>query len=462
MSSRIVLAIIVSVLALACTSPPATTTDASTPTDTSLAPDAATPTDYVFDTLETRTATVLDAPRQVELVRATRPDGAHTYLLYVHSQTASGAPLVIVNQPYSGIDWTGEAVDARWAAGGDGLRPDVDAPAYDGDDVIHYAAQTVQAAADDCVAWLANGMACVEVYARFYAGGTLLDDALDAATAYHFALSRAAELDLTRIGAWGGSWGGMMTLEGAARAPAGARPRTIVALSPPSDFVDLAAWTDVDLPPVYPRPADVEAFFSPYWRRATPDLGRTPVADARSLLFRPEGLCAQLPTDTWVFHDEWDTLIPVRQSEALAMTCPDRAHGIWWRRQTPTDYADIGLDHGAFGREPGFPTVYAFAISRIVTSLVADRATTWIGLVHEPALASFLGTVHDEQAAGGDTTYALAPLRTLADMPQLFDPTDGTFHVGADVVAAAVNAVWGTTYDGAGVRAALALGLPTP
>lgn len=453
-------ALLVSALALACSSPPASL-DAATG-DAGGSPDAPTPDTGAparFETLAERSVTLLEAPRRVELIRHTRDDGARTYLLYVHASVASDAPVVISNQPYAGIDWTGEDVDARWAAGGAGLHPDVDAPAYDGDDVINYAPQTVDAAVNDCIAWVANGFACIEVYARFYAGGSLVDDALDAASAYDFALSRDAELDLSRIAAWGGSWGGMMTLEGAARAPTGARPRTIVALAPPSDFADLATWTDVDLPAVYPRPADVEAFFSPYWRRASPDIGRTPSGEARSLLFRPEGLCPALPADTWLIHDEWDTLIPFRQSDALAAACP--AHGIWWRRQTPTDFADIGLDHGAFGREPGFPTAYTFAIALIVRSLAPASAPTYLGILHEPALESFLSTVKAEQTAGGDVTYALEPLRAVVDArAQMFDPVSGTIAPGADVVAQALNAVWGTTFDGPAARAQLATGLP--
>jgi hypothetical protein len=255
----------------------------------------------------------------------------------------------------------------------------------------------------------------------------------------------------------------MMTLQGAARAPSGAHPRVVVALSPPSDFVDLAAWTDHDLPAVYPRPADVEAFFSPYWRRIAPDLGRMPTVASASPFYRPEGLCPMLAQDTWVLHDDWDTLIPVRQSEALAAACPAHVRPIFWRRQTPTDFSVIGLDHGAFGREEVVPSSLSFTMAAIVGTLTPPAATSWIGVVHVPTLEVFLGTVHDEQRASGDTTYAIAPLLALADpRARLLDPGDGSVTPAGDAVATAVNAVWGTTFDAAGVRAQLAIGLPSP
>ncbi len=284
--------IVLGALLSGCGTAASSAPDASRATDATPAPDsgatdAGAPGSFV--TIEERSVTLLDAPRRVELIRHVRDDGARTYLLYVHASAPADAPVVISNQPYAGIDWTGEEVDARWAAGGTGLRPDVDAPAYDGNDVTSYAPQSVQAAVDDCVAWIANGFACIEVYARFYAGGTLVDDALDAASAYELALARDAELDLTRIAAWGGELGRDDDARGAARAPAGARARTLVALAPPSDFVDLARWTDSDLPAVYPRPADVEAFFSPYWRRASPTSGARRRPTRRACSSGPKG-----------------------------------------------------------------------------------------------------------------------------------------------------------------------------
>lgn len=134
-----------------------------------------------------------------------------------------------MNEPYAGIDWTGEAVDTRWAALGDGAYPHVDAPDYDGDDVIGYALEPVDRAADAVVVWLLNGLATIRVYGRFYAGGAQHMHALDAAAGYHFAATRADELDLSRLGGFGMSWADYYALRRGPRprrgAPARARGR---------------------------------------------------------------------------------------------------------------------------------------------------------------------------------------------------------------------------------------------
>jgi hypothetical protein len=168
------------------------TEDASAVEDSAPA-DAAGPAEWSFEILETRTVTALEMPREAHLVRASRPDGARSYLLYLPVARA-GAPMVVFTQPYAGIDWTGEDLDARWAARGPGTHPDDEAPGYDGDDLIAYEPQSPQQATDASIVWLANQVAVVHAYGRFYAGGSIEDDALDAAAPYHFARTRD-ELD---------------------------------------------------------------------------------------------------------------------------------------------------------------------------------------------------------------------------------------------------------------------------
>lgn len=419
--------------------------------------DAPTPRER-FEVIEERMVTVLDVPRRVELIRGTRIDGVHTYLLYVHA-TAEPAPLMILNQPYAGIDWTGEAVDARWAAQGPGLQPDVDAPAYDGDDVTSYAPQTVQAAAEDGLVWLANGMAVVQVYARFYAGGSLADDAEDAAMGYAFAASRAREIDVTRIGSFGGSWGGMMALFGAARADR-AHARAVVAMAPPSDFIDLYQHTQVEMPVAFPRPADVEAFFSPYWRRATPAIGFPPLAtDPRALEFSPAGLCEALPDDVMVPHDDWDLLIPVRDTERLAAACGSKVRPLYFRRG-PIDYATTPLDHGPFNSDPVFSPVLTLSTLHLLHALLPASAMR-LAIGHGASLETFLVLVRAARDAGEDVSWAVLPLREVADARvSLLDPSTGSFIAGGDMLLEPFNRVFSTSFDVAGLRAQLEIGLP--
>lgn len=415
---------------------------------------------WSFVTLETRTFTVNDTAVTVEFIRAERPDGGKSYLLYQHA-LAPGAPLVIVNEPYARIDWTGEDVDARWYALGDVGQPDVDAPNYNGTDVIAVPRQTPEEAVNGNTPWTINGFASIHAYARFYAGGSLEDDALDAAAPYYFARTRPAEIDLSRIGSFGGSWGGMMALFGARRSPEGARAHAVAALSPPSDFVDLWAWSRTDLPAVYPNTTVVSTFFSPYWRRAVPSVGDPPTSSGAGKPFTHAGLCPGLPGKVLVPHDAWDLLIPVRQTENLAAACAN-VEPLYWRRP-PIDYGKASFDHGPAATEGSMPSMLTFSMTFLVEALAPPSAPVLMAAASKSSLAIHLRLVLAEQKAGRDVGYMLPRLRELAEPRlKLFDGDTNQFVDGADLLAGAINDVWKTSYDGPGVRAQLATGLPAP
>jgi hypothetical protein len=419
---------------------------------------------WSFTILEGRTVKSLDRDAKIELIRATRPDGVASYLLYAPSPIAPAGPaaVVVMNEPYAGIAWTGEEVDERWAKLGDGLHPDTDAPSPDGDDVIAYQGQTVQQAVDQDLVWHINGFAAVHAYARFYAGGDVAGDVLDAAAAYAFIASRGAAFDPARIGAFGGSWGGMMTLFGARKAPAEARPKALAALTPLSDFVDEYQWTQTDLPKLYRAPADVEAFFSPYWRRAAPSMGRPPEPGAKSEPFTQKGLCVDLPGKVFAPQDDWDLLIPIRQTESLAEACGANIEPLYWRRG-PIDYQTVALDHGILGQEPKAPSVYTFAWTFLASALAPEGNAPIVTAGYGPALETFLTTVHEAQLAGRDSGAVLPRLRELAaPRVSLFESDAQAFLPGAEVLAGAINHVWGTSYTADTLRTQLSQGLPMP
>ncbi|RYE85899.1 MAG: hypothetical protein EOO75_16420 [Myxococcales bacterium] len=402
--------------------------------------------------------------RTMERVRATRPDGKHAYLVYVHGP-ATLSPLMVMEQPYDGIDWTGEAVDQKWAARGDGLHPDDDAPGYDGDDLTAYHLATPEEAAGQATPHLFNGNAVVLAYGRFYAGGSLEDDIVDATSAYHFALARPGELDASRVAVFGGSWGGMMSLFGASRVPAGVTLRAVVALSPPSDFVDLWDWVTVTGPAVYPDQASFAAFYSPYQRRILAATGGTPAqAPAAWEPYRPGALCGGLAGPTLVLHDTWDVLIPCDQTRALTQACPGAVTPMLWPRPLPIDYAAVKMDHGLFGKEPGLPTPLTFAYLHAHRALRAPSVSAPLyAFLHGEALHELAGLLRAAQLRGEDVSYAAPVLGELCD-PRVtaLDPVDGSMTKGAAALVTQVNAVWGTTFTETSVCEQLASGLPSP
>ncbi len=79
-----------------------------------------------------RTVTVLGVTRELVLLRLPTADGKSTFAVWAPPLPGAGVqPAVLPTQPYDGIDWSGEAVDARWAsacATGACLRSDTDGP----------------------------------------------------------------------------------------------------------------------------------------------------------------------------------------------------------------------------------------------------------------------------------------------------------------------------------------------
>jgi hypothetical protein len=414
---------------------------------------------WAFTVIKEDTFPINGLPVKCEFIRADRPDGRHSYLFYVHSYKPGAVPLLIENEPYHGIDWTGEDVDTRWAALGTGGHPDVDAPNYNGNDQIAYALQSPQDAVTASVVSAFNGYATIRAYARFYAGGSLEDDVLDAAAPYFFARTRPTEIDLSRIGSIGASYGAMMALFGASHSPKDAAPRAIAAMSPPSDWVDLWPYSMTELPAEYPKPDDVHGFYSPYWRRALPTLG-SPPEGAAAQPYTHAGLCASLPGHVLAAHDSWDIIIPVRQTQNLVKACSN-VEPVYWPRGPLNYAAATAIDHGPAPSEGPIPTMDTFSYTFLVEQIAPEGAAVLFSAISTPALVTNLKLIAAAQKAGDDVSYILPRLRELVD-PRLQLYEGNNKATGSSFVAAAINQVYGTTFDETSIRTQLATGLPPP
>ncbi len=396
----------------------------------------------------------------VEFIRAERPDGGTSYLLYQHAEAAK-APLVIMTEPYAGIDWTGEEIDAKWAGMGNGGHPDVDAPDYDGEDMIAYQLQDPAEAIGSNNVWAFNGFAAIHAYGRFYAGGTLADDVLDSVAPYAFARTRQGEIDLERMGAFGSSWGGMMALFGASNAPADAAPRTVVPISAPSGVDDLWVWSTDTFPAASNNPGMVTGFYSPYWRRMTPTVGEPPNG-APAEPYNPAGVCAGLSGTIIMPHDEWDAIIPVAQTQSLAAACAN-VSPIYWPRATPLDLTTAQMTHGPFVGEGLLPAVLIYTYTALVVTLAPPEQMAVYSLTSGPSLTLHLEAVLAEQQAGHDVAWIVPRLRELADPRlQTFVAETNQLVPGADVLVDVVNDLWGTNFDADELRTQLETGLPDP
>ena len=104
-----------------------------------------------------------------------------------------------------------------------------------------------------------------------------------------------------------------------------------------------------------------------------------------------------------------------------------------------------------------------YALTYLHLRLARPEQTVVWGLVARPHLDRHLTLIHAAQVAGEDVPWAAPRLRELCD-PRLylFDVAEDPIALrsGAETVAAAVNARWGTAYTAATIEAGLAQGLP--
>jgi len=131
---------------------------------------------------------------------------------------------------------------------------------------------------------------------------------------------------------------------------------------------------------------------------------------------------------------------------------------VYWRRAGAPDPASP--THGPLLDEPTIPSVTTYGLTYLHRRLAAPGQNL-IEIYAPAALIAHLTTLRDAQTRGADVGFAAPRLRELCDPHvYLLDATTTQLAPGAADVAAAVNQVWGTTYDATTIDAALANGLP--
>lgn len=411
-----------------------------------------------------------DNTTEYELVQLRREDGGATFVQWVHPLPADRghASVVVQTLPYEGIDFGGDAVDAEFAgaaARDDGFFDDV-ACDDDNDRGVAYFGTSADEAAGNALTHVLNGHGALLVFGRYYACDSLDGEVQDLRAALRFLKARADEsdeVDVTRVGITGNSWGGFLALYGAVRAPDDVVPAVVVPLNPPAIMTRMYEGLDV-LRDRYPHPEQL-TFFDSYLQRIEQSTGGPPGVGDFSR-FDVDDLCAGLRAKHTLFlHDTWDTLVPFSSSEELVETCSSDGsdvQGLWWRRQGDVDYDAVGLDHGLLGREPGYPSVFTLSTSYLYAHL-NDDAHPIFTFASRGGITAFLQLVHDDQAAGSDVEHARVRVEEAVEAGALVLLVDEGVGAAADAVwADAVNAVWGTAFDGASLRAQLLTGFPPP
>jgi pimeloyl-ACP methyl ester carboxylesterase len=400
---------------------------------------------------------------QYQLLRLQEPGKAPTYAQWFPPRNPGVWPTLMLTRPYDGISWTGEAVDALWAARGPGMYPDESEPhSHAGSSSIVYSLSTPEMITADSFIYLYHGFGVLSVFGRFYAGGDIQNDRDDMHAGMLF-LAQAQGVDRSRIGIFGGSWGGFEALYAAADAPAEARPKVGVALFPLSDFARQLDYLNSVVPSRVTDPAKRESystFFEPYRRRIFATTGGAPGAPGTDYSrWTREHLASKLDMPFLVIHEDWDTLVPVEETRTLAPLVGPKMTPLYFQHLDAPDWNTLALSHGPL-MEQDTQAVQTLTVGHLLTNL--DSSSQYLIVPYtQSALVNWLWEVRVLQWYGRDVSTVAPLLRELADPRVLFfELSNGQVVFGADWVAAAINALWGTQYTSATIRDALATGLP--
>ena len=376
------------------------------------------------------------------------------YAMWIPPVGGEARPAVLMTCPYDYISWNGDSVPIG-------------------------SERNVRDYVDEASLFMLNNMGVLNVFERYYAGGSIRNDVDDTVAGYRFLNDSTGLVDKARIGTWGGSWGGFEALYGAAYSSGGGGmvPKAGVALFPLSDFNDEVAYIETaagSVPNSIPDITDdtkrtqFQDFFAPYLTRIRATTGWEAWTGA--------GLVSKLATPFIVVHDEWDTLVPFEQSRYLAdnstLVIPlffyqDTQRDLnvlpyGWGHGELREYALDGTPPPAAGVVYGISSTLASAY--LLTKLAAPDQAQVITGYDEAALADFISYVRTNKCGGKTVGWAAALLQNCADDRMVMVNMSGFAAApGAEVIAGAFSAAnWGAAgyRNAAGVHDALGAGLP--
>lgn len=395
-----------------------------------------------------------------QLLRFEVEGKAPSYGQYFPPPDGGTGPIVVVTQPYAAAAWTGEEVDSRWAAKATmyALYPDTDCPGFDGGDSIIYQPMTVADGVGQSFIYLYHGLGVLQVFERFYTGGSIQNDVDDTTAAFRF-LAAEPTVKKDEIAIFGGSWGGFEAVYGAMRAPAAVRPKLGLVAYPLTDFeVQEHYLTHLDERFTTVAARDTMThFFAPYRRRIAASTATQGFSEFNSLAVR-----TNLKTPLVIIHDSWDVLVPIEETRSLvdagigvdATILPHIGAAPW---------DTFGLKHFPVAPDEAHneSAVITFATAHLLVGLTPATQTLFVPVDSAELHAFFVAQHAVQQAVGGSMTELARRMNELAD-PRIwvFEPGGSFAMTGDEWITGEVNSIWGTSFTKTTIKAQLAMGLP--
>ncbi len=431
------------------------------------------------EVLSTGTYTLVDQTWAYQNLRLPNKTGGYAYAKYYPASGTGPHPVIVLTKPYAGIDWTGEAVDTRWAndfnaymtAGGlpPMCAPDVDGPDYNSQtsSTTCYSLSNANKIGDEAFIYLWNNYSVLVTYGRFYAGGNVANDIDDVIAGLRF-LATQNEVDRSQIGIIGGSWGGFETLYAALNAPVDVRPAAAVAMFPVSDFFGLVNFINTQLPALVTDNSVLKKysqFYDPYLRRFFATTGKAPNTNYSG--YTLDDLTALASVPMLIPHDDGDTILPAKFSHNFANTNPALVEGFWYKQLDKAPWASVVTEHGQIGNFVTIPIHLTFSTAYLFNKLNnAGQSLLYIPY-GKTDMQTFFSNIHTYQLEKRDVSWLVPRLIEMCDSAiSMYEFTPGNtspITKGDLFVAKSLNAVWGTSLTSTTVLAYLRNnGIPSP
>ncbi len=336
-----------------------------------------------------------------KLLRLTGDKGLETYALWIEPKASVGS-VVVITEPYTGIDWTGLDLDQKVAALPEaktlGLIEDTYGPWYTKgkSQKIIYEFKSPEDVIAQAIPYTINGIGALFVFPRFYAGKSIADSAEEVALSLEF-LGTQSVVDPKKIGIYGASWGGFEAVHGAARAKPAVKPSIGVAWQPMLNFSRF--WDDYTLNyflRFQNNPSSQKLVFQklePYARRVALSTFEQGNGKYNFSSFGMDFLKANLNTPFLILHDDWDTLVPVEHTNDLLAAMPlGKVETFIVPRSRPIDYTTFDFSHFPVATNPNFDTwgSFVFAYAYLINHLAPKDASYWISLYEANQLWALL------------------------------------------------------------------------
>ncbi len=401
-------------------------------------------------------------------LRLPNKTGGFAYATYYQANGAGPHPVIVMTQPYDGINWTGEAVDNRWAAeyntyvAAGGIppmcAPDVDGPNYNSktSSTTCYTLPSNAQTGDQAFIYLWNNFSVLMTYGRFYAGGSVANDIEDTVAGLRF-LGTRGEIDQAQIGIVGGSWGGFEALYASLNAPANVRPAVAAPFAPVSDFFGLVNFVNTDLPNLVSAPVlkKYNQFYNPYLRRFFASTGKAPNTNYSGYTLNDLSALVS-STAMLILHDDGDTILPAKFSHNFASANPARVEGFWYKRLDAAPWETVVTEHGQIGNFITIPAYRTFSTLYLFGKLNnAGQSPLYIPYGKQD-MQTFFNNIHTYQLAARDVSWLAPRLIEMCDPAiSMYELTAGNLAPitsGANYIAQSLNVVWGTTLTATTVK----------